>query len=76
MIAISGATGQLGRKVIHQLLKENTAGDIIALVRQPSVAAEKLPREVTLREADYNRPETLLPALQGVEKLLLISSVR
>ncbi|MFC6377935.1 SDR family oxidoreductase [Tatumella terrea] len=74
MIAISGATGQLGRKVIHQLLKENTAGDIIALVRQPSVAAEKLPREVTLREADYNRPETLLPALQGVEKLLLISS--
>jgi len=74
MIAISGATGQLGRKVIHQLLKEHSAGDIIALVRQPSVAAEKLPQGVALREADYNRPETLLPALQGVEKLLLISS--
>ena len=74
MIAITGATGQLGHKVIQQLLKTLPASQLIALVRDPASAAGKLPTGITLREADYNRPETLAPALQGVEKLLLISS--
>ncbi|ARU93004.1 SDR family oxidoreductase [Tatumella citrea] len=74
MIAITGATGQLGRKVIQQLLKTLPASQLIALVRDPASAADKLPAGIILREADYNRPETLLPALQGAEKLLLISS--
>ena len=74
MIAITGATGQLGRKVLQQLLKTLPASELIALVRDPAAAAEKLPAGITLRKADYNRPETLLPALQGAEKLLLISS--
>lgn len=74
MIAITGATGQLGRKVIHELLKTLPADRLTALVRQPQQAAKTLPDGLILREADYNRPETLLPALQGVTRLLLISS--
>ncbi len=74
MIGITGATGQLGRKVIDALLNTLPASDIVALVRNPAAAAEKLPEGLVLREADYNRPETLLPALQGVDRLLLISS--
>lgn len=74
MIAITGATGQLGRKVIQQLLKTLPASQLTALVRDPASAVNKLPDGIILREADYNRPETLAPALQGIEKLLLISS--
>ncbi|GAA0492493.1 MULTISPECIES: SDR family oxidoreductase [Tatumella] len=74
MIAITGATGQLGRKVIHQLLKTLPASELIALVRDPAAAAPQLPAGITLREADYNRAETLAPALKGAEKLLFISS--
>ncbi|MBS0894765.1 SDR family oxidoreductase [Tatumella sp. JGM130] len=74
MIAITGATGQLGRKIIHQLLKTLPASELIALVRDPAAAAPQLPAGITLREADYNRAETLAPALKGAEKLLFISS--
>lgn len=74
MIAITGATGQLGRKVIHELLKTLPADRITALVRQPQQAAKQLPEGLVFREADYNRPETLPSALEGVTRLLLISS--
>ncbi len=70
-IAISGATGQLGRLVVQQLLARVPATDIVALVRTPAKAADL---GVAAREADYTRPETLATALAGVETLLLISS--
>lgn len=70
-IAVTGATGQLGRLVIAELKKRVAASQIIALVRTPAKAADL---GVAAREADYNRPETLKTALAGVEKMLLISS--
>lgn len=70
-IAVTGATGQLGRLVIEKLKTRVAADQIIALVRNPDQAGDL---GVTLREFDYNRPDTLEPALQGVERLLLISS--
>ncbi|ANN69275.1 SDR family oxidoreductase [Bordetella bronchialis] len=69
-IAITGATGQLGRLVIQRLLAVMPAADLLALVRSPDKAASL---GVAARHADYNRPETLGPALAGVETLLLIS---
>jgi len=75
MIAITGATGQLGRLVIDALLARNTpAKNVIALVRDPQKAQDLTAKGVTVRQADYSKPETLLPALTGVDKLLLISS--
>lgn len=70
-IAITGATGQLGRLVIQQLQALKPAPELIALVRSPAKAADL---GVTAREADYSRPETLTAALAGVDTLLLISS--
>lgn len=70
-IAVTGATGQLGRFVIAELKKRVPTSEIIALVRNPAKAADL---GVAAREADYNRPETLKTALAGVGKLLLISS--
>lgn len=74
MIAITGATGQLGRLVIETLLKTVPAGQIVAAVRSPAKARDLAERGVIVREADYDRPDTLAPALAGVDKLLLISS--
>ena len=70
-IAITGATGQLGRLVIEQLRGQVAAADIVALARTPAKAAEL---GVAARAADYARPETLPAALAGVATLLLISS--
>ena len=74
MIAVTGATGQLGRLVIEALLKKVPAAEIIAAVRTPEKASELAALGVQVREADYSRPETLLSAFSGVEKVLLVSS--
>lgn len=74
MIAVTGATGQLGRLVIQQLLKKLPAGNIVALARDPAKAADLAALGVQVRLADYDRPGTLGSALAGVSKLLLISS--
>ncbi|MFP1890996.1 SDR family oxidoreductase [Lonsdalea quercina] len=74
MIAVTGATGQLGRLVIEALLKKVPADQIVAAVRNPSKAQDLADRGVLVRQADYNQPATLATAFQGVDKLLLISS--
>ncbi|WP_050419430.1 SDR family oxidoreductase [Bradyrhizobium tropiciagri] len=74
MYAVTGATGQLGRLVIEALLKTIPADRIVAAVRNPAKASDLAERGVIIREADYGRPDTLAPALAGVDKLLLISS--
>ncbi len=74
MIAITGATGQLGRLVLKSLLNRVPAAQLRAVVRNPAAAADLAALGVEVREGDYSRPETLAAALQGVDQLLLISS--
>jgi NAD(P)H dehydrogenase (quinone) len=74
MIVVTGATGQLGRLVIAQLLKALPPEQIVAAVRTPAKAGDLAALGVQVREADYGRPETLGAAFAGAEKLLLISS--
>lgn len=69
-IAITGATGQLGRIVVDKLKEKVAADNIIALVRSSQKAADL---GVEAREADYDKPQTLDKALAGVDTLLLIS---
>lgn len=73
MIAVTGATGQLGRFVIDALLKKVPAGEIVTAVRTPAKAADLAALGVIVRQADYGQPETLEAAFAGVDKLLLIS---
>ncbi|MDH2068240.1 SDR family oxidoreductase [Pantoea sp. GD03673] len=73
MIAVTGATGQLGRIVIDALLKKVPAAEIVAAVRTPAKAADLAALGVIVRQADYEQPETLEAAFAGVDKLLLIS---
>jgi NAD(P)H dehydrogenase (quinone) len=74
MIAVTGATGQLGRLVINSLLKRVSAREIIAAVRTPSKAADLAALGMQVREADYGKPATLATAFAGATRLLLISS--
>ena len=69
-IAITGASGQLGRLIIERLRTKVPSSDIVALVRTPSKATDL---GVEVREADYTRPDTLDKALAGVDTLLMIS---
>ena len=74
MYAITGATGQLGRLVVDALLRRVPADQVVALVRDPAKADDFRAMGVAVREADYDRPETLRSALEGVDRVLLISS--
>ena len=73
MIVITGATGQLGRLVIDELLKSTEAKNIVAAVRTPAKGNDFAERGIQVREADYSRPETLAAAFQGASRLLLVS---
>lgn len=66
MIAVTGATGQLGRLVINVLLKKVPAHDIIAAVRSPDKAKDLMALGVQVRQADYNQPTTLDSAFKGL----------
>ena len=74
MIAVTGATGQLGRLVIASLLRRVPAEQIIAAARTPSKAADLATLGVQVREADYSKAATLAKAFAGATRLLLISS--
>lgn len=71
---VTGASGQLGRLVVAALVERAGPAAVAAIVRDPARAAGLFPEGVTVREGDYDRPETLAAAFAGAERLLLISS--
>jgi NAD(P)H dehydrogenase (quinone) len=74
MIAVTGATGHLGRLVVTGLLDAGVpAGEVVAVVRTPEKAADLAARGVQVRQADYSDPAALEAALHGVDRLLLVS---
>jgi NAD(P)H dehydrogenase (quinone) len=75
MITVTGTSGHLGRLVIRALLGRGVpAGELRALARTPEKAADLADLGVEIRQADYDRPETLPAALEGTGRLLLVSS--
>ncbi len=74
MIALTGATGQLGHYVLQDLLNTVPASQIVAIARNPAKAQALSQQGVVVRQADYSDEAALTAALQGVDKLLLISS--
>ncbi len=73
--AVTGSTGHFGRNAIDDLLERGVpAGDIVAIARSAEKAAPLTDRGVSVRIADYDRPETLAAALAGVDALLLVSA--
>jgi NAD(P)H dehydrogenase (quinone) len=73
-IAITGATGQLGRLVVAELLRIAPNARLISVVRNPATAKDLEARGVELRTANYEDPSAVKAALAGADKVLLISS--
>ena len=53
MIVVTGASGQLGRLVIHSLLKRIPASQIVAAVRNPASVADLAKLGVLLIVCEY-----------------------
>lgn len=73
-VFVTGAAGQLGRLVVAELSRRVGPENVVAIVRDPSRSRDLFPAGVTLRQGDYDQPETLDSALVGADRLLLISS--
>ena len=74
MIVVTGATGQLGKLVVEELLKTVPSSQIVAAVRDPQKAQDLAAKGVEIRQADYAQPQSLAAAFAGADKVLLVSS--
>ncbi len=73
-LLVTGASGQLGRLVVDQLLATVAADRINAMVRSGEAAAALAGLGVQTRIADYDQPDSLDAALAGIGRVLLVSS--
>lgn len=73
-IAVTGASGQLGRRVVELLAERVDPVRILALTRSPEKLAELAGKGVRVEFADFDRPEELRRSLLGVDRLLMIST--
>jgi len=75
MILVTGATGQYGAKAIEHLVRKGVAAPhIAALVRDAAKGQQLQDQGIELRIGDYADMASLVRAMQGVDKLLLVSS--
>lgn len=72
-IAVTGASGRLGSYVIDSLVERGVSPtDIVAITRTPEGVRFR-DQAVTVRQADYDDPDSLDRAFRGVERLLLVA---
>ena len=73
--AVTGATGRLGSLIVESLLARGIApDDLVAVVRDVRNAGDLIESGVDVRVADYDDPAALRVALDGVDKLVFVSS--
>lgn len=71
-VLVTATTGHLGRLIVERLLARGASpAEVVAGARAPERA--DLPDGVRVVELDYDRPETLTSALDGVDVLVLVS---
>jgi NAD(P)H dehydrogenase (quinone) len=75
-IVITGASGNYGRGLTDRLIEAGRAQDLILITRSPDRLADRVGQGCTVRYGDFDKPETLADAVQGAEKILLISGTR
>ena len=74
MIVITGATGQLGSRIIDRLLTRVPADQLGVSVRDPASASSLADRGVRVRAGDFTAPAGLVDAFAGAERVLIISA--
>jgi NAD(P)H dehydrogenase (quinone) len=71
VIVITGATGLFGSAVAAHLLPLVPAGELAVSVRDPARAAGLAEQGVEVRQADFDRPDTLPGAFAGADVVLV-----
>ena len=74
MIVVTGATGQLGKAVVENLLRRLPASQIVASVRDPAKAADLTTMGVEVRAGDFADPSSLRSAFAGARQVLIVSA--
>lgn len=76
-ILVTGASGQLGRRIVHHLLESRGVDParVIAVTRDPAKLAELAARGVVVRAGDFRDPASLASAFAGATKALIISAL-
>ena len=75
-IIVTGASGQFGHAAATMLLEQVPAEDLVFLSRTPENLADLAESGAHVRRADFDDPSTLAAAMEGGERMLLISTVR
>ena len=69
-IAVTAASGNLGKAIVNQLIQELPDNQVVAIARSP----EKIPFQgIEARRGDYNSRQQLDEALKGIDTVLLVS---
>lgn len=74
MLIVSGATGQLGHRIVSHLLTHVPARQIGVSVRDPQRAASIASLGVRVRQGDFDDPDSLRSAWKDARRLLIVSS--
>jgi len=75
MILVTGASGHLGELIINNLLQKVSPDEFVALTRNEAKAAELQAKGINTRIGDFDQPETMERAFQGIDKALIISTM-
>ena len=73
MIIITGATGELGRHIVENLLQRLPSAQIGISVRDPQKAEDLKQRGIRVCKGDFAEPASLLQAFDGAEQVLIVS---
>jgi NAD(P)H dehydrogenase (quinone) len=74
-VAVTGASGHLGRRVADLLLERLDPSEVVLLTRTPDALASYSERGAVVRYADFDEPATLAEAFSATERALLISAL-
>jgi NAD(P)H dehydrogenase (quinone) len=75
-IIVTGASGHFGNAAARILLERVPGEDLVLLSRSPDKLAGFAEAGAHVRRADFDDPASLRPAMEGGERMLLISTVR
>ena len=70
MILVTGATGKNGRELVEEL---TTRGVPFRAMLRSSVQRNALPKNVEVVEGDFAKPDTLARALDGIDRVFLVT---
>ena len=73
-LAITGATGHLGRLTAERVLERLAASELVLVTRRPEALADLAEAGATVRHGDFDDPPSLAGAFDGCERMLLVST--